>query len=219
MAKITLGKNTYTVSRAKFKLWIELGEIQEKILSAVDAQDTDGIGDGIVLYVSKALGIDASEISDLPWKETASAYSLLLSENLNIKQLPFMKHHRKSQEDEKEVYDYPGRLWYSYAHRIMREYGWKLSDISELDVDDALALVQEILISEQLNKEWEWMLSEKSSGYDEAAKRAKFIELPRPDWMKPIPKPPKQVRIPRYMMPKGNVMKITANGKIENVTY
>lgn len=219
MAQITLNNKTYETSRAKFKLWIELEEIREKIFNAIEIEDTDGIGDNILLYVAKSLNIDVFSIMNVPWKDVASAYSILVAENFNIRILPFMKVNRKNLDDEREVYDYPGRIWYLYSHKLLREYGWKLSDVSELDVDDAFSLIQEILISEQLNKEWEWMLSDKSSGYDEVTKKHRFIELPRPDWMKPIPKPPKPVKIPRFMLPRGNVIKFTANGKVENVTY
>lgn len=217
MAEITLGNKEFTVTRSKFKSWIELEEIREKIFHAIEVEDTDEIGTYILLYVSTALGVDIDET--LPWKEVASAYGIIVAMNFNIKLLPFMKAQKERVENEKEIWDYPGRLWYSYSHKMLSEYNWKLSDVAELDVDDAFALIQEILVSEQLNKEWEWTLSEKSVGYDEASKKSKFIELPRPDWMKPIPKPPKKVKMPKFMMPQGNIVRITADGKVENVTY
>jgi hypothetical protein len=217
MAEITLGNTTFTVTRSKFKSWIELEEIREKIFHSIEIEDTDDIGTYILLYVSIALGVEVD--STLPWKEVAAAYGVIVSMNFNIKLLPFMKAQKKRIEDERNVWDYPGRLWYSYSHKMLSEYNWKLSDVAELDVDDAFALIQEILVSEQLNREWEWTLSEKSVGYDEASKKSKFIELPRPDWMMPIPKPPKKMKMPKFMMPKGNVIRFTDDGKVENVTY
>jgi hypothetical protein len=219
MAKVILDSKEFIVTRSKFKTWIELEEIREKIFHAIEIEDTDDIGTHILFYVSTALSIDASTINNLPWKEVLSAYSIIVAENLNIRLLPFMKYSKKKLDDEREIWDYPGRLWYSYSHKIANEYGWKLSDISELEVDDAFSLVQEILTSEQLNKEWEWTLSDKSVGYDEASKKSRFIELPRPDWMKPIPKPPQKVKMPRVMMPQGNILKLTTDGRLENVVY
>jgi len=219
MAKVILRKQEFIITRSKFKSWIELEEVREKIFHAIDIEDTDEIGDNILLYVSKALGIDVSSIENLPWKDIAGAYSIIVAENFNIRLLPFMKYSKKKLEDERDVWDYSGRLWYSYSHKIANEYKWTLDYINDLDVDDAFALIQEILVSDQLNKEWEWTLSEKSVGYDEATKKSRFIELHRPDWMKPIPKPPQKVKMPRVMMPQGNIMKLGADGKLENVVY
>lgn len=207
MAEITLGDNKFVISRAKFKLWIELEDIREKIFHSIEAENTDDIGTYILLYVSTALSVDVLSIENLPWKEIASAYSIVVAENFNIRLLPFMKSNKKKLDEERDVWDYNGRTWYSYSHKMATEYGWSLFDISELDVDDAFSLIQEILVSEQLNKEWEWSLSDKSVGYDENTKKPKFIELPRPDWMTPVPKPPKKVKIPKFMMPVGNIIR------------
>lgn len=219
MAKVSLDGKEFTVERSKFKSWIELENIREKIFHAIEIENTDEVGMYILLYVSTALGIDVSSIETLAWRDIAVAYSTVVSMNYSIRLLPFMKFNKKKLDDEREVWDYDGRIWYLYSHKIATEYGWKLSDISELEVDDAFALIQEILVSEQMNREWEWTLSDKSTGYDEATKKSKFIELPRPDWMKPIPREPKKTKMPKFMLPQGNVIRITADGKIENVTY
>lgn len=218
MAKIQLDNKEYTITRSKFKSWIELENIRENIYHSIEAENTDDIGTYILLYVATALDVDVSSIENLSWKDIASTYSIVVSENFNIRLLPFMKSHKKKVEDGKDVWDYDGRTWYSYSHKMANEYGWKLSDISELDVDDAFSLIQEILVSEQLKKEWEWTLSDKSSGYDENTKKSKFIELPRPDWMIPIPQAPKKVKMPKFMMPQGNIIRGTLAGKVENAT-
>jgi len=216
MAEIALGGNTVSINRARFKRWIELEEIREDIFKAVERSDVDEIADFILLYLSTALNIDIDQIVDLPWKEVATAYSISVLINHNVRLLPFMKFSKKQLEDERDVWDYDGRLWYSYANKIAEKYHWTLDYIAELEVDDAFAMIQEILVSDQISKEWEWMLSDKSVGYDEATKKSRYIELPRPDWMKPIPKPPKKVKIPKFMLPVGNIVRYTTRQDVAN---
>ncbi len=211
MDKVNLGNKEYSIARSKFKTWIELEEIQETLSQALDRDDMEEVGECILLYVSKSISTSINEIEHLPWKEMAVAYSATTEANHSIKILPFMKRTSKKNEREAEIWDYPGRVWFLYVNRIVEKYHWTMDYVSNLDVDDALSLIQEILVSEQLNKEWEWALSEKSSGYDEATKKSKFIEMPRPDWMKPVPKPPKVTKIPKFMLPVGNVIRYTEN--------
>ena len=80
--------------------------------------------------------------------------------------------------------------------------------VAELDIDDAIGLVQEINVEDQLNREWEWMLSEKSVSYDKQGK-GKFNELSRPDWMNGaviLSKKSKDYPIKRSMLPVGMVL-------------
>ena len=216
MAEIALGGNTVSINRARFKSWIELEEIREDIFKAVERSDVDEIADFILLYLSTALNIDIDQIVDLPWKEVATAYSISVLINHNVRLLPFMKFSKKQLEDERDVWDYDGRLWYSYANKIAEKYHWTLDYIAELEVDDAFAMIQEILVSDQISKEWEWLLSDKSVGYDEATKKSRYIEFPRPDWMKPIPKPPKKEKIPKFMLPVGNIVRYTTRQDVAN---
>jgi hypothetical protein len=116
---------------------------------------------------------------------------------------------------EEESWDYEGRTWYLYAHMLASEFGWSLDEIAELDVDDAFALLQEILISSQLEKEWQWSMSDKSYGKDKNTGEWRYFNLPRPPWMEDKPKEPKKIMIPKSLLPVGNV--ITYKG--ENVIH
>ena len=216
MAEITLGGNTVSIKRSKFKGWIELEGIRENIFKAVERSDVDEIADFILLYLSTALDISVGSLITLPWKEVATAYSIAVSTNYNIRLLPFMKFSKKQLDDERDVWDYDGRMWYSYANKIADRYKWTLDYIAELEIDDAFSLIQEILVSDQMSKEWEWLLTDKSVGYDEATKKSRYIEFPRPDWMKPIPKPPKKEKIPKFMLPVGNIVRYTTRQDVAN---
>ena len=78
-----------------------------------------------------------------------------------------------------------------------------------MDIDDAISLIQEILYAEQLDREWEWALSEKSVHYDANTKTSKFKPLERPTWLKERKegKPPQVTKIRADMIPSGVIMK------------
>lgn len=87
---------------------------------------------------------------------------------------------------------------------------------SELDPDDGVALLQEILTDDQLEKEWQWSLSEIAYPYNPDTKKSEFKNLPRPVWMqKEIRKPVKQIKIPASMLPVGIVRHFKMDGSSE----
>ena len=104
-------------------------------------------------------------------------------------------------DSETVSWDYEGRTWYAWANLFAKSFSWALEYIAELDLDDAIALLQEMRSSEQLNREWEWMLTEIS--YD---KKGKHKELPRPHWMKGTIIPEASTKIKKSMLPVGNVL-------------
>jgi hypothetical protein len=106
-------------------------------------------------------------------------------------------------KDKKEPWDYPKRTIYLYSHIIAKHYGWKISDIEKLDVDYALALLQEILTDEQLDREFLWSMSENSYIYDAKTKSGKPNPLERPYWMLEKVQEPRKVTIPASMLPAG----------------
>lgn len=186
-----------SIVRAKFRRWTELEDLRDKFTKAADVSD---LANMLIEYLSAALDFDAY---DLPWTQTAKLITDTLEVNAITRILPFMRYPVKSKP---AVYDYPGRTFYTYAHMLAKHYGWSLEDIATLDVDEALALIQEILIDINHRMEWEWDLSEKSTGYDEQTKKSKHIPFPLPDWMTPAPTEPKKYRIPKALIPVGNVV-------------
>jgi hypothetical protein len=193
----------YTVEKAKFKLWIELEEIQNHIIQAVEHKDANKISRYLCQYVSTACSIPMEELTDAPWLEIARAYVSVMLENTIGIRLPFAQY----EIDKEEVsWEYEGRTWYTYAHRIAREFGWSLEYIGELEVDDAFALMQEMMIENQLHKEWEWSLSDRSYGKDKNSGQWRHFPLPRPPWMEDKPKEPEKILIPKSLLPVGNVI-------------
>lgn len=190
------------VSRARFKLWLALETIKEKIAKAVD---TDALSDAIEEYLATALAFPVSDLSTCPWEEAITAFARVTEINGDIRMLPFMRYPVKDQKP--AAYDYDERLFFHYAHTFARAYGWSIEYVADLDVDTAFSLLQEIIITTQLDREWQWDLSERSTGYDEQTRKSKHIPYPLPPWMSPAPTEPKIYRIPKALIPVGNVVR------------
>ena len=107
-------------------------------------------------------------------------------------------------KDEKEAWDYDGRPYAMYLNIIASAYGWTQKEIEKLDVDIALALVQEIITDEQLDREFLWSMSDRSYIYNYNTKSGKANPLERPHFMKVEVQAPKKTKILKSMMPQGN---------------
>lgn len=187
----------FLVSKAKLKRWFELEDIRRKIQLAT------GQGKNVSELICSYLSVAICDLNwlKLPWTDIIEDYALAL--NIHRPE----KNHKifLSKEQSKALTD--DGSWYSWANLFANKFGWSLEYIAELDIDDAISLIQEILYSDQLEKEWEWGLSEKSVSYDKASGKGKFVPLKRPDWMVPteIQKPAKSVKILKSMLPVGVV--------------
>lgn len=200
-------------TRLKLRLWLELESINEQIHKALEQKDEDAVVHQIIQYVSKAF--DDSSVESLGWKYVVELYYDAVKESKVMFGLPMFKGTNKQHSDD-PVWEYPGRSWWNIAHQLAKQYGWTIEYIGELDVRDAMSLIQEIQIDTQLSHEWQWMLSERSVGYDEATKKSKFVPLPRPEWMQATNniKIITAQEIPNDMKPRGTVMRFR-NGKFE----
>jgi len=62
---------------------------------------------------------------------------------------------------------------------LAKNYGWTLEYVSMLQVEEALAKIQEILVDEQLEHEFFYGLSEVAYSYDSSTKKSKFVPMPQ----------------------------------------
>lgn len=206
---IELGSKTYTVEQKRLREWISLSEILISLGDAVEHRDRDGIADSLCLYVSTAFHLDKGSIDDLPWLEISSAFNDIYKENsIDLSHIAFTRGEQKVEK--KEIWDYPGRMWWVWVHDFAKQFGWDIEYIANLDVLEAFSLLQEILLDQQFTKEWEWTLSEYSLKYDKNTKKSEPNPLPKPDWMKITPKamiePIKKIDVPEGMIPVGNII-------------
>lgn len=209
---------TQKVHRVKFKKWAELEDLRDLLIRAAE-DNADEFPDRLFAYLSAALDINKEELKSLEWIDIIELFYLVYSTNLPLIPLPIISDVPKEGKHSKLDWDYEGRTWYSYAHMIASSYGWTLEYVAELEIDSALALVQEILTDRQLEKEFLWGMSEIAYPYNQATKKNKFSPLPRPYWMLGKSKEIKNVKILKSLMPQGliiDVKDLPGNSETEN---
>lgn len=192
------GGENFQVFKSCLKEWLSLDEIQEQISKNPSAK-------GIYDYLSKATGKGIDFWEKLSWYETVQAYSdISLLNKIDIS-LPMLE--VREVAPVKEIpWDYPGRSWYIWLHLFAKIYGWSAEYIAMLEIEDALALFQENETDRQLDREWQWQLTELAYPMNMTTKKSEFHPLPRPAWMKVKVGPPKPVKISTRFMPVGNVV-------------
>lgn len=203
-----IGDIDYPLVRCKLKAWFALDNIFADTVEAAEFGNRENLVSSLYSYVSAAFSIPIKELQECPWYEITRAFREAYAINRPTINLPMLRPAPKtSHSSTKEGWDYPERLWYIWINMLAKAYGWNIEYIENLDVDIALALLQEIAVDDQLEKEFFWGLSETSYSYDEVSKRSKFVPMDRPHWMKPTPKPIQKVKIKASELPVGIVLK------------
>lgn len=196
--------------RFRLKKWLELDSIKSDYLEkAVEERDAGWIADVVCQYLSLALGKDKNFWLELPWKMSVEAFQRVELANQPTKEIPLIV--AKIKKDSPVFWHYTGRNWVLWADIFSSEYGWSLEYVAELEIDMAVGMMQEILVRRQLDKEFQWMLSDVAYPYNQATKKNEFHPMVRPEFMKPtsdsikIPK----IRIRKDFMPVGNIIDLT----------
>lgn len=108
------------------------------------------------------------------------------------------------------AWSYIGRVRYLWLHMLASAYGWTKASIEALWPEDAVALIQEIIAEEQIDREFLHSLSEIAYPYDQATKKSRYEPLKRPAWMVMGGQMEKArtraTRIHKVMLPKGKVV-------------
>lgn len=188
----------------KFRAWIELEDKKEQLKKAVEEGSPD-FPVKLVSFISTALNINDQKLLELSWENCLALFQEILLRNRPRISLPIIVEFQKEKIKPND-WDYEGRLWHLYSHLFAKTYGWTLEYIAQLDVDEALAKIQEILTDEQLEREFQWSTSEIAYPYDGHSKTSKFQPLPRPFWMKPKINAPMKTKILKSLMPMGSII-------------
>ena len=184
----------------KFGKFLHLENIKNKIFQAVKRKE-EQFPDLVISYISTAFLIHPAIIDRLPWEITFSLFMLGVSKSIPTKELPILKAHK--QKDEKNQWDYDERTRFMYLHILSKTYGWTIEYIDKLEIDTAIALIQEAITDEQLDKEFFWSMSDKSYIYNYQTKSGKPNPLERPYFMRePIAEPAK-IQMPANVLPAG----------------
>ena len=201
MPTISINGQEIEVRRARLRLWLALDDLLGKIYETKDIEEK-------IKYILKYLSmmINVIEWESLPWYDVVRCFSSVVTINKIGVDFPILE--KKKKNEKKEAWYYDGRSWYEWANLLAKKYAWTLEYISELDITDAMGLMQEIMLDEQLQKEWEWGLSEKSVSYDARSKVSRFNALLRPGWM--LPKIEiKKIKIHKSLLPVGIVVDLS----------
>jgi hypothetical protein len=163
-----------------------------------------------ISYVALATGSDIETISKAKPSEVLVAHAVLAALNRASDSLPFMLVERSKTEYQ---YDYEHRGLASWVAGLAAHYGWTAGYVlEELSPEEAACYLQEALIQDHEDKEFQYKLSEvayKIEGKGNSA-RTKLIPFPKPGWMaKKMP----AVRIPKTWVPQGNVIDASNFGK------
>lgn len=190
----------------RFGRWVRLEEQKNKILRAVE-ESSDEFPNHLFDFLSTALRFPSRYYRKAKWINIVKAFYLTVSHNSYKTQLALFEATKEKKKDDTMSWDYDERSLHLYSHLLAKEYSWKLEYIYNLKLSHALPLIQEILLDDQLEKEFQWTMSDRSSYYDDKSKTAKANPLPRPSWMQKHIDPQKELKvtkIPVGMMPSGN---------------
>lgn len=186
----------------RLKKWIELEDRKEKIIKAVEGGND--FPSELFSYLSTALGVSYKWYEYADWLLIVRAFYVCVSKSPQV-ELPITSPNDE-QRTKEESWDYDNRTWHLYSHLLAKSYGWTLEYIAKLPVLETMAKIQEIIVDDQLEKEFQYGLSEMAYRYDKNSKTSKFVPLPRPAWMRPKIHPIKKSLIPRAMLPMGNII-------------
>jgi hypothetical protein len=213
MEELQLNGNTYSVGRFKLRQWLEFDRLVKQTQTAVTDHNIGLYAHSMAQVVATAVLSSLQEVIEAPWFELTEAYSKLLDLNRPWN-IPMVQN---SHTEQKPVgWEYPGRDWFWWFNLFARHYGWHRELIEDLDIDEAISLLQEILVDEQMEKEWQWSLSEIAYPYNDATKKSVFKPLERPEWMQPAAnlKLMQKTRLRKSMMPVGKIVGEDGNERL-----
>lgn len=189
------------IPRARLGLHLRLAELSDNINQALDAGNASEAARLMSAYFD-LVGLDTAGANGV---QALWAYLKLAALNQLQALLPFQKW--EGPPHESRPYDYAGRVWAWWIHKLATRYGWSRDEIFGLWPEEAAAYLQEILISEYDEADDARSLTELGYSYDKVTKKATFRPVPRPGWM--IDRPEKKVRIRKDMIPIGVVIDLS----------
>lgn len=197
--------NEYELTQPRLKEWLRREEVRRKIGEASKKGDRVQFLELYLSFISDVFTISVERLKILPWIDVARAYVEINNRQVLSYDFPMLLVEKSKKDDD---WNYVGRYWYIWLHKIAKSYGWSIEYIENLVVDDAVALLHEISSDDFYLKEWEWGLSENAYSYDSNTKTGKYNPLPIPKWMqlrdkdKELPK----VKIRKDHLPVGIVV-------------
>jgi len=185
------------IPRARLGLHIRLSEISKRIDQALTRRDSGRVAMLMTGYFSM-VDFDPAGLSGL---DQIAAYTQIAKLN-QLQWLARFQTWPGNPDYKPPIWDYEGRQWVYWIHKLGTRYGWTRDEIFDLWPEEAAALIQEIFVSEVQEADDRRSLSRFGYKEDRQAKVLRFLPLPRPGWMvKEVES--KAVRIRRSMLPYG----------------
>lgn len=213
--KINIQKKEFTLVRLTLRGWTSLEGLKKDLDIAISKHDITEIFNCMVSFIEMAIVPSPSGImwKDVPWFDFMEIYTSVIALNSPSIKFPILQGNHKDAK-KKLPWEYEGRAWYFWLNLFAKSYGWDEEKIANLDIDTAIGIYQEISIDEQLQKEWEWGLSEIAYPYNKNTKKSEYKPLERPTWMLPImPKQLPVVKMKKSFLPQGNVIDLQEQEK------
>ena len=201
---LIIGTKPFTIQRLTLRGWAELETLRRQIEEDVSNGDFERVFRSMIQFIetSSSQKIDWEKV---PWYHFLEVFAKVSEINSPTIKFPMLV--ETKQEGKLPPWEYKGRSWFFWLNLFSSKYGWEEKIIENLDIDTAIGLYQEILIDEQLDKEWQWGLSEIAYPYNASSKKSEFKALDRPKWMLPMaPKSIPIVKIRKSLMPVGQAM-------------
>ena len=201
--KVTIDGHEVNVPRARLGLFLHLEYHLSTLRKATEDRSSSRIVGAIHQYLELAAG-QSIDMPTMTWIEFYSLFVEVRGLNTLPRDLPMLKGAGFRRRDP-APWDHPYRPRILWIHMIASTYGWARAEIEYLWPEDAAVYVQEILTDEQLQKEWEHMLSSVAHPVDKQGKD-KYVKIARPAWMSPKPR---KTKIPKRMLPMGHIINIS----------
>jgi hypothetical protein len=195
--------------------------VATSLSKAATQADTGAIADALFGYLIVCIpNLDRSKFDEAPWHEVISAFRQ--TRNLNIipdaENYSLLRNVETSKNKKTVAWDHDDREVLLWIHTIANSYKWSKSEIEELWPEEAIAYIQEILVEEQLNREFLYSLSEIAYPWDKATKKSKFRPMERPLWMV-AGGGRKNDRVLKKMLPVGNVIYPEGEDRFKDVVH
>lgn len=188
-----------------FRKWISLEQLKANFIKATE---DESFPEKVYSYLSVAVDSPIKNLEKKDWQSSLLAMTDSLQRFAPDSSLPLLQ--GSSQNEKPADWDYEDRAWAYHSHVLSKAYGWTLEYIAELDVNEALAHLQEILVDEQLEQEFEYGLSEVAYPYNSSTKKSEFKPMKRPYFMrKKVSTTIKKVRIRKSMLPQGRIIDLS----------
>jgi hypothetical protein len=141
---------------------------------------------------------------------------IILAENRISSEVEFLKPNPKKTEEIKNSWDFDNRWMTQWIDTFARTYHWELEKILSIPVNLAVYLMQELQVNSQLDREWDYSLTEMAYAYDQNTKKSKFVPLSRPHWMISGTSGIKKTKIRKDMLPYGVIQDLSGMGVFAN---